>query len=78
MDIVFRKSHSVFDTVRVEKKEPRRYGVNGELLIKTEDMDDGRMQQARQASVVSANGGMKGLGGGLNGHDDGFAEKGEL
>ncbi|MCJ1276726.1 hypothetical protein MMC21_004533 [Puttea exsequens] len=57
MDIIFRKSHSIFDTVSVAKHEPRRYGDHGELLIKTEQIDDDRL---RQASVVSANAGKVG------------------
>ena len=52
MDIIFRKSKSIFDTVGIAKREPRRYGKHGELLLKTEQIEDTRV---RNASVVSAN-----------------------
>ena len=58
MDIIFRKSKSIFDTVGIAKREPRRYGKHGELLLKTEQIEDDRL---RNASVVSANAGMRGL-----------------
>ena len=54
MDIIFRKSKSIFDTVGIAKREPRRYGKHGELLLKTEQIEDNRL---RNASVVSANAG---------------------
>lgn len=36
MDNIFRKSKSIFDTVRVAREEPRRHGKNGELLIRSD------------------------------------------
>lgn len=54
MDIIFRKSKSIFDTVGIAINEPRRYSKHVELLIKAEDMGDERM---RNASVVSGTAG---------------------
>jgi len=51
MDIIFRKSKSIWDTVGIADREPRKYGKHGELLIKNEEMDD---EHLRQASVVSS------------------------
>ena len=50
MDIIFRKTNSIFSLVSVAKHEPRRYDSNGELLLTAESIDDNRL---RQASVVS-------------------------
>ena len=46
--MIFRKSKSVFDTVRVAQDEPRRYGKNGELLIHYQETDEHR----RRSSVA--------------------------
>lgn len=50
MDIIFRKTKSIFTVVSVAKHEPKRYGTDGELLITSDNIDDARL---RQASVVS-------------------------
>ena len=51
MDVIFRKSHSIFDTVGIARREPHRYDKHGEVLIKAEELgqDDARL---RNASVV--------------------------
>lgn len=51
MDIIFRKTKSIWTVVSIAHNEPKRYGTKGELLLTTDDMDDDRL---RQASVVSA------------------------
>jgi sugar porter (SP) family MFS transporter len=48
MDTIFHKSKSIFDTVRVAREEPRRYGKHGELLINYEETEEHR----RRSSVV--------------------------
>ncbi|KAL2002547.1 hypothetical protein VTN02DRAFT_6534 [Thermoascus thermophilus] len=49
MDIIFRKTTSIFDVVRVAREEPRRYGKNGELLINYAETED----HLRRASYAS-------------------------
>ena len=50
MDIIFRKTKSIWTVVSIANKEPKRYGTHGELLLTTDELDDTRL---RQASVVS-------------------------
>lgn len=50
MDLIFRKTKSIWTAVDIANKEPKRYGKHGELLITTDELDDARL---RQASVVS-------------------------
>ena len=50
MDVIFNKTTSVFDVVSVARKEPRRYGKHGELLIDYQNTDEHKR-------VVSAAGG---------------------
>ena len=40
MDVIFNKTTSVFDLVRVARDEPRRYGKNGEMLIDYHNTDE--------------------------------------
>ncbi len=49
MDLIFRKTKSIWQIVSIANNEPRRYGKNGELLLTTDELDDARL---RQASVV--------------------------
>ncbi|KAF2748354.1 sugar transporter family protein [Sporormia fimetaria CBS 119925] len=51
MDTIFHKTTSVFNVVSVARNEPRRYGKNGELLIRYEDTEQAEM---RRRSVTSA------------------------
>lgn len=53
MDSIFRKCKSIFTVVKLAREEPRRYGKNGELLIRYEETEEHR---ERQASVISAKG----------------------
>lgn len=53
MDIIFRKSRSIFDTVGIAKREPHRYNADGELVIRADQIEDSRL---RNQSVVSAHG----------------------
>lgn len=57
MDLIFRKSKSIFDTVGIAKREPHRYDSNGELVIRASEMDDSRL---RNASIASGAGGLHG------------------
>jgi hypothetical protein len=51
MDTIFRKTKSIFNTVKVAKKEPRRYGKHGELLINYEhSAEHQRLQELAQQS----------------------------
>ena len=64
MDIIFRKTKSIFSAVSVAKHEPRRYGDNGELLLTTDDIDDERLRSYSIASGMMPGGGKGGEKGG--------------
>jgi hypothetical protein len=49
MDTIFRKTDSIFKLVGVARKEPHRYGKNGELLVNYEETEE----HQRRASYVS-------------------------
>lgn len=49
MDSIFVKTTSVFDVVKVAKREPRRYDKNGKMLINYEATD---MAQRRRSSTA--------------------------
>jgi len=49
MDAIFAKTKSIFSVVRVANEEPRRYGKNGEVLIKYDETD---MAQRRRSSAA--------------------------
>ncbi|KAK7543854.1 sugar transporter STL1 [Phyllosticta citricarpa] len=51
MDTIFHKTTSIWNLVGIARKEPRRYGKNGELLINYEDTEDAA---ARQGSRTGA------------------------
>jgi len=52
MDSIFRKCNSVFTVVGIAKREPLRYGKNGELLIEYEDTEE----HLRRVSVAGSSG----------------------
>jgi beta-xylosidase len=49
MDTIFRKTDSIFKLVGVARKEPHRYGKNGEQLVTYEETEE----HQRRASYVS-------------------------
>lgn len=49
MDSIFAKTDSWFGVVKVAKKEPRRYGKNGEMLINYDQTD---MAMRRRSSTA--------------------------
>ena len=51
MDVIFRKTTSVFNVVKVAREEPRRYGKNGELLVRYEDTEEHAIRVRRASSV---------------------------
>ncbi|GAB7349978.1 hypothetical protein MBLNU459_g0665t1 [Dothideomycetes sp. NU459] len=53
MDDIFRKSTGVVDVVSVARNEPRRYGKNGELMVKYLDTEQAAGMQRRRSSVAS-------------------------
>lgn len=56
MDSIFAQCNSIFTVVKIAKKEPRRYGKNGELLIEyTQTEMARRRSSATAASVHQAN-----------------------
>ena len=46
MDSIFQKTRSVFTVVSVARKEPNRYGKNGELLINYEETEEHRRRSS--------------------------------
>lgn len=50
MDNIFAKTESIFTVVKIAKKEPHRFGKNGELLINYEETD---MAQRRRSSTAA-------------------------
>lgn len=65
MDEIFHKVHGfkgAFDVVKVAKKQPRRYGKNGELLIAYDDTEEAQEVERRRSSVVSGGGRKTGRG----------------
>ena len=52
MDSIFHKSKSIFDTVKVAKELPRRYGKNGELLISYENTEEARRRSSVAQGVL--------------------------
>lgn len=64
MDTIFHKAEGGkgwLTVVKIAKKEPYRYGKNGELLIDYEQTDERRRSSIRRASMMS--GDEKGTGG---------------
>ncbi|KXS94889.1 hypothetical protein AC578_1675 [Pseudocercospora eumusae] len=56
MDEIFHKIHGfkgVFDVVRVAKKQPHRFGKNGELLIEYGETEEAQEIERRRSSVIS-------------------------
>jgi hypothetical protein len=57
MDSIFRKTKSIFGVVATAKREPHRYGKNGEILIDYEATEEHERRQStadgRRGSVVS-------------------------
>lgn len=49
MDNIFVKCKSIFTVVGIAKREPRRYGKNGEVLFKYEETEIAR----RRSSVAT-------------------------
>jgi hypothetical protein len=56
MDEIFhqvRGIRGIFDVVGVAKRQPRRYGKKGELLIAYDETEEAREMQRRRSSVVA-------------------------
>lgn len=51
MDSIFRKTKNVFSVVRTAKEEPRRFGKNGEVLIRYEETDERWRRASASASA---------------------------
>jgi hypothetical protein len=62
VDTIFQNSTSIFNVVSVARKQPHRYGKNGELLINYQDTEE----HLRRASHVSEK------------HGKAFASSGQL
>lgn len=62
MDAIFRKTTSYLGVVSIARKEPRRYGKKGELLIAYEETEEFAIKDGQRASV-SGRGGSVGAGG---------------
>ncbi|KAG8626216.1 hypothetical protein KVT40_005161 [Elsinoe batatas] len=54
MDEIFHKTTNIFDVVKVAKKQPHRYGKNGELLINYEETEE--YTTRRKSSVAAPKG----------------------
>ena len=75
MDSIFLKTRSIFDVVKVAKKEPRRYGKNGELLRLYDESEVHAVVARRRGSIgaerKSNTAGAEGyLGGSVEGKDN--------
>ena len=49
MDVIFQKTTSVFNVVKIARDEPRRYGKNGEVLINYEETEVHRRRSSAAA-----------------------------
>ncbi|EXJ95770.1 hypothetical protein A1O1_00894 [Capronia coronata CBS 617.96] len=59
MDMIFRKTKSIFSVVSIAKDEPRRYGKNGEFLIAYDETEEHHQRLSTAERRASASSGTR-------------------